>query len=120
MLKAQFFFPCNISLNSLYALYTREVSNTQQHLARPNFVFMCEQVILAAARILKNPSLRLGTAKAADITKCAHSQLRGACMRLKLNRTYGHELINCEMSVYFDNVCRGVCAFSKHEFFDQS
>ena len=41
--------------------------------------------------------------KAADITKArALATLRGK--HLKLNISYGHELINWEMSMYFDNI----------------
>ena len=41
--------------------------------------------------------------KAADITKArAVASRRGK--HLKLNISYGHELINREMSVYFDNI----------------
>ena len=41
--------------------------------------------------------------KAADITKArALATQRGR--HLKLNIRYGHELINWEMSVYFDNI----------------
>ena len=53
--------------------------------------------------ILKNASNRLGIPKAADITKAfALATRRG--MHLNLNISYGHELINWEMSVYFDNI----------------
>ena len=52
---------------------------------------------------LKNASYRLGMPKAADITKArALATRRGK--HLKLNISYGHELINWEMSVYFDNI----------------
>ena len=41
--------------------------------------------------------------KAADITKArALATRRGK--HLRLNISYGHELINWEMSVYFDNI----------------
>ena len=49
---------------------------------------------------VKNVSHRLGMPKAADITKArALATRRGKY--LKLNISYGHELINWEMSVYF-------------------
>ena len=52
---------------------------------------------------LKHPSHRLGTPKAADITKArALATQRGK--RLKLNISYSHELIKCEMLVYFENI----------------
>ena len=48
---------------------------------------------------LKNASHRLGMPKAADITKArALATRRGK--HLKLNKSYGHELINWGMSVY--------------------
>ena len=96
---------------------------------------------------LKNASHRLGMPKAADITKArALATRRGN--HWKLNISYGHELINWEMSVYFDNIglmlqliekrfelmriykraslsrseidCRAVCTFPKHACFDHS
>ena len=52
---------------------------------------------------LKNASHRLGMPKAADITKArALATRRGKY--LKLNVSYGHELFNWEMSVYFDSI----------------
>ena len=41
--------------------------------------------------------------KAADITKARTLTTRRG-KHLKLNTSYGHELINWEMSVYFDNI----------------
>ena len=46
--------------------------------------------------------LRLGTPLAADPDVCALETQNDK--RLKLNPSYGHELITCEMSVYFDNI----------------
>ena len=42
--------------------------------------------------------------KAADITK-AHALVTRRGKHMKLNISYGHELISWEMSVYFDNFC---------------
>ena len=41
--------------------------------------------------------------KAADITKARALTTRGG-KHVKPNISYGHELINWEMSVYFDNI----------------
>ena len=43
--------------------------------------------------------------KAADITKArALATRRGKYLKLIMNISYGHELFNWEMSVYFDNI----------------
>ena len=52
---------------------------------------------------LKNASHRLGMPKTADITKARTLATRRG-EHLKMNISYGHELINWEMSVYFGNV----------------
>ena len=55
------------------------------------------------ALAFKNASHRPGMPKAADITKeRALATRRGK--QLKLNISHGHELIDWEMSVYFDNI----------------
>ena len=52
---------------------------------------------------LKNASHRLGMPKAADITNArALATRRGK--QLKLNISYGYELINWEISVHFDKI----------------
>ena len=53
--------------------------------------------------ILKNASHRLGMLKAADITKARALATRKG-KHLKLNISCGHELINWEISVCFDNI----------------
>ena len=51
----------------------------------------------------KNPWLRLGTHKTTDITKARAIAIdRGN--RLKINMSYGNELINWKMSVYLDKI----------------
>ena len=59
--------------------------------------------MMTVKEVLKNASHRLGLPKAADITKArALATRRGK--HLKLNISYGHEVINWGMSVYFDNI----------------
>ena len=81
-------------------------SHTYKKNARPFFENPKPTVLPTRQQVrsdIKNPSHRLGTPKAADITK-ARALATQTGKRSKMNISYGHELINWEMSVYFDNI----------------